>query len=82
MLNLSNKALSNLRVSIPDVKEQNKIVDRIVELRESCQEIESIYQQKLAALAELKQSLLQKAFSGELTANKKAPDAILKEKVA
>ena len=30
--------------------------------------LEAIYQQKLAALAELKQSLLQKAFTGELTA--------------
>lgn len=79
MLNLSNKALSNLRVSMPDVKEQNKIVDRIVELREVCQEIESIYQQKLAALAELKQSLLQKAFSGELTASKEAANAIRRE---
>jgi type I restriction enzyme S subunit len=32
------------------------------------QRLEAIYQQKLAALNELKQSILQKAFSGELTA--------------
>jgi type I restriction enzyme S subunit len=29
--------------------------------------LESIYQQKLEALAELKQSILQKAFTGDLT---------------
>jgi type I restriction enzyme S subunit len=38
-------------------------------LREEHQRLESIYQQKLTALTELKQSLLQKAFSGELTAD-------------
>lgn len=39
------------------------------ELSGQVKELKTIYQQKLAALAELKQSLLQKAFSGELTAN-------------
>ena len=34
---------------------------------ERTQRLESIYQKKLTALAELKQSILQKAFTGELT---------------
>ncbi len=38
--------------------------------------LETIYQRKLAALAELKQSILEKAFSGELTAT---PDTALAE---
>jgi type I restriction enzyme S subunit len=33
------------------------------------QRLEAIYRQKLAALNELKQSILQKAFTGELTAD-------------
>jgi len=37
-------------------------------LQAETQHLETIYQQKLTALAELKQSILQKAFSGELTA--------------
>ena len=41
--------------------------------------LEAIYDQKLDDLAELKQSILQKAFSGELTAQ---PDQALKEAVA
>jgi type I restriction enzyme S subunit len=41
--------------------------------------LESIYQQKFIALAELKQSLLQKAFSGELPGGKEASTATLKE---
>ncbi|MCC5793924.1 MAG: restriction endonuclease subunit S [Chromatiales bacterium] len=67
MLNLSNTALSNLRISVPDLVQQKAILGHISELSMQCQEIRYIYQQKLAALAELKQSLLQKAFSGELT---------------
>jgi type I restriction enzyme S subunit len=38
------------------------------QLSADVQRLEAIYQQKLAALNELKQSILQKAFSGELTA--------------
>jgi type I restriction enzyme S subunit len=37
-------------------------------LKEESEHLESIYCQKLSALAELKQSILQKAFTGELTA--------------
>jgi hypothetical protein len=40
---------------------------------------QSIYGQKLSALAELKQSILQKAFASELTAQ---PEQILQEAVA
>lgn len=42
---------------------------KVKTLREEAQRLESIYRQKLAALNELKQSILQKAFTGELTAD-------------
>lgn len=74
MLNLSNKTLSNMEISMPCLKEQNSILDQVSELKGQCQDVQSIYRQKLTALAELKQSLLQKAFSGELTAD--AADAV------
>jgi type I restriction enzyme, S subunit len=41
----------------------------IESLLERTQSLESLYTRKLAAIAELKQSLLQKAFSGQLTAS-------------
>ncbi|EWH03585.1 hypothetical protein Q427_02490 [Halomonas sp. BC04] len=83
MLNLSNKALSNLEISIPCLAEQNRILDQLSELNEQCVAVQSIYQQKLTALAELKQSLLQKAFSGELTAgNNVVPITSAKESSA
>ena len=47
--------------------EQQSIVEKLRVLTDEIQNLETIYQQKLASLAELKQSILQKAFSMELT---------------
>lgn len=46
--------------------EQRAIVSSLVELNEQSQRLESIYQRKLAALDELKKSLLHQAFTGVL----------------
>ena len=46
--------------------EQRRIVAQLDALHAETQRLESIYQQKLAALAELKKSLLHQAFSGQL----------------
>lgn len=82
MQNLSNQALSGLLIAVPPLDEQNRITNKLDELRAETQRLEVIYRQKLAALTELKQSILQKAFTGELTTDianqttKKAEDAI------
>jgi type I restriction enzyme, S subunit len=54
---------------IPCVSEQVSITKKINKLALESQRLEAIYRQKLAALTELKQSILQKAFTGELTAD-------------
>jgi type I restriction enzyme S subunit len=56
--------------SVPKIprKEQDFIVKDLEVFDEQIKRLEAIYQQKLAALNELKQSILQKAFTGELTA--------------
>ncbi len=46
---------------------QAEIVLILEDLQKDVKRLETIYQQKLANLAELKQSILQKAFAGELT---------------
>ena len=51
---------------LPDIDEQARIVEALESLSEETQRLESIYQQKLAALAALKKSLLHQAFTGEL----------------
>ncbi|WP_020560611.1 restriction endonuclease subunit S [Thiofilum flexile] len=48
---------------------QNKIVDTLNAIQGEIRVLESIYQRKLTALVELKQTILQKAFTGELTAD-------------
>jgi type I restriction enzyme S subunit len=79
MAGLNMGIIKSLPVRLPPLDEQAQIVCTIEDLKSQVSHIEKIYQQKLAALAELKQSLLQKAFSGELTAGKEAPNAILME---
>ena len=54
---------------IPSLSEQINIAQKIDEIASETQRLEAIYRQKLAALKELKQSILQKAFTGELTAD-------------
>jgi type I restriction enzyme S subunit len=58
---------SSLSIFIPPtVDEQNHIVARLDNLHEETQRLESLYQKKLIALDELKQSLLHQAFNGDL----------------
>lgn len=61
------KTLVNFRFPIPkSLTEQQTIVAKLDALSEQTKKLESIYQQKLADLEELKKSILQKAFNGEL----------------
>jgi len=59
--------IENYPIPIPLFSEQKLIVGKLDRLAVETKRLESIYQQKLSALAELKQSILQKAFTGELT---------------
>jgi len=61
--------IQNLLVSAPPIDEQKKILINLEGILSSTENLQSIYQQKLAALQELKQSILQKAFKGDLTAD-------------
>jgi type I restriction enzyme S subunit len=67
MPNLSNSQLSKLKVPLPVFEEQRKIADKIDTLSENVERIFGVYRQKSLKLEELKKSLLQKAFTGELT---------------
>jgi len=51
---------------VPPFPKQLEIVAKLDALREETQRLEFIYQRKLAALDELKKSLLHQAFSGKL----------------
>jgi len=66
---LNQKSLNSIFVPWPQKStDAAKVVKKLEDISSETQRLESIYQQKLSALAELKQSILQKAFAGELTA--------------
>ncbi len=67
--NINLGTFANQRFPFPNVKTQKIIACQLEELSFETQRLETIYRQKLAALNELKQSILQKAFTGELTAD-------------
>lgn len=60
--------IKDLKISIPPIPVQKKTLDVLEKLSGNLSDLEDVYRRKLAALAELKQALLQKAFTGELTA--------------
>jgi hypothetical protein len=65
--NISSDLVKRAVLPIPPMDQQVEIVNTVELLSEQIQVLESIYERKLTALTELKQSLLQKAFTGELT---------------
>jgi len=58
--------IKDLKIALPTISEQEKIVLTTDSLLKETQCLETIYQRKLAALDELKKALLHQAFSGEL----------------
>ena len=62
----SVKILKEIRIALPSVDKQEHVVAELETLREETQHLESVYQQKLAALDDLKKSLLHQAFTGAL----------------
>jgi type I restriction enzyme S subunit len=67
--NINMGTFEKLHFPFPNINKQNEIVDSLNELMLSVQQLEVIYQKKLNSIDELKKSILQKAFSGELTAS-------------
>jgi len=65
--NLSINDLRKLLVPCPSLKEQKTIIKKLDALSAETKKLEAIYQQKIEDLEELKKSILQKAFNGELT---------------
>ena len=64
---INRTQIKNIKLPLPSIKEQNEIVNNIELLLNETKKLKSNYNKKLANLEELKQSILQKAFNGELT---------------
>lgn len=74
----SAKILKEILIPFPSLKEQERIVDEIEIVLNETHKLEAIYQKKLNDLEELKKSILQKAFAGELS-NAKINESKIKD---
>lgn len=63
--NINGTKLKSYPIPTPSLAEQKSIVTKLDELSTETIKLEAIYQKKLAALDELKKSLLQQAFTGK-----------------
>jgi type I restriction enzyme S subunit len=64
---ITHKLFKQQIIRFPSIEDQELIYDSIVDLNSFKERIISLYENKIIALEELKKSILQQAFSGELT---------------
>jgi type I restriction enzyme S subunit len=64
--NINMGTFENERFPFPSVTEQRQIVAKLDGLREETERLATVYEHKIAALEELKKSLLNRAFTGKL----------------
>lgn len=64
---ISGKQIQNFKFNMPDVSEQKIVVNTLNKLSDNILQLETVYERKISSIDELKKSILQKAFSGELT---------------
>lgn len=64
--NLGLKAMRDLKIPLPPLPEQKRIVKELDTLSEKVRQLQEIYTKQIANCDELKQALLQKAFEGDL----------------
>jgi type I restriction enzyme S subunit len=64
---LNQKALNSILIPIAPKEIREKVVNNLDSLKGNVNSLETIYQRKLEAIAELKQSILEKAFTGQLS---------------
>jgi type I restriction enzyme S subunit len=68
--NINMGTFENELFPIPPLEEQKAIVERLNQLALACSKLEEAYTKKLSNLDDLKKSVLQKAFAGELKTEK------------
>ena len=68
--NINASKLKEYPIAVPDMKTQKQLVSIFSSLKDELERLEKVYVRKVTLLDTLKKSLLQKAFSGELTKSK------------
>ena len=76
MPKVNREHLFSYKAAVPGIERQKALAQELDSVANETSKLESIARQKLESLTELKNSLIKKAFSGELTAGKAASDAM------
>jgi type I restriction enzyme, S subunit len=76
MPKVNRNHLFKYRVTLPSINEQVQLAFKLDAISTETRRLDTFYERKLADLANLKQSILRKAFSGELTS---PPSSAIKE---
>ena len=77
--NINLGTFENQYFPFPSIKEQQLFVRQLDALRVETQKLEAVYQKKIVNLEALRKSVLQKAFSGELTEKSRRDDKIIEK---
>ncbi len=67
---INTSVIKNLIIPVPDLQHQGKIIEELNNVSKKAKKLEANYSQKLDDLEQLKKSILQKAFAGELETEK------------
>jgi len=67
LMQINIRDFRKIILSVPTLEKQTEIANKLDEIAPELKKVERIYDSKISALDELKKSILQKAFAGELT---------------
>ncbi len=62
--------IKDYKIPVPSIEEQKQIIEKAETLKQKKENLENVYLKKIEGLEELKKSILQKAFAGELKTEK------------
>jgi type I restriction enzyme, S subunit len=62
--------IKDYKIPVPSIEEQKQIIEKAETLKQQKESLENVYLKKIEGLEELKKSILQKAFAGELKTEK------------
>lgn len=70
LMQINIRDVKKLKFSLPPIEEQKEVILTLDEITKLVELLENVYQNKVEKFEELKKSILQKAFTGELTKSK------------
>src|SRR5690606_31219058 len=73
--------IKDYKIPVPTIEEQKLIIEKAETLKQQKENLECVYLQKIEGLEELKKSILEKAFKGELETDTSANSVSVEYKI-